>query len=69
MEREYIDLTDIELNNEIFSTKSNHEIVKERLLISVDEIEKLEELINNDLVKLKNYEDKYVKLINELNNR
>lgn len=65
----YSKLTDIELNNEILSTKTNHDIIKEKILVCIDEIEKFEEIINSDLKELRIYEDKYIKLINELNNR
>lgn len=65
----YSNLTDIELNNLILSTKTNHDIIKEKILVCVGEIEKFEEIINSDLKELRIYEDKYIKLINELNNR
>ena len=67
--KNYSELSMIELNNKIISIKSNHEIVKERILVEINEVEELEIKINDDLQKLRIYEDEYIKLIDELNNR
>lgn len=67
--KDYSELSMIELNNKIISTKTNHEIVKERILAEINEVEELEIKINDDLQKLRIYEDEYIKLIDELNNR
>lgn len=67
--KDYSELSMIELNNKIISTKANHEIVKERILVEINEVEELEIKINDDLQKLRIYEDEYIKLIDELNNR
>jgi len=67
--KDYSELSMIELNNKIISTKTNHEILKERILAEINEVEELEIKINDDLQKLRIYEDEYIKLIDELNNR
>lgn len=67
--KDYSELSMIELNNKIISIKTNHEIVKERILAEINEVDELEIKINDDLQKLRIYEDEYIKLIDELNNR
>lgn len=68
-EKEYSELSMIELTNLINQVKLKHDNIKENILAMVNQVEELENIINNDLIKLREFEDQYIKLIEELNNR
>jgi hypothetical protein len=68
-EKKYSELSMIELTNLINQVKTKHDSIKESILAMVSQVEELENMINNDLIKLREFEDQYIQLIEELNNR
>lgn len=69
MENKYKDITMIELNNLIQKTVENHNETKEKILKLLNDVEGLENEINSELILLRDLENNYIDLIEELNNR
>lgn len=65
----YNEMTLIELNKELNDLKSNHEEIKLNILSGLDQIKLIEENINENVDKLRENEDQYIIIIDEINSR
>ena len=61
--------TPTELLKFVNETEKEHIDLKEEIIIHTHEVEKLEKIINEKLNKLVQLEEKYIKLVEEINNR
>jgi len=65
----YKDMSLIELNKQLNDLKSDHDKVKSLILFDLDEIKLIEDKININVEKLRDNEDKYIIIIDEINSR
>lgn len=61
--KEYKDMTPIELNTLVNKVKENHDLVKFNIKDRLDQFEKLEVEINNEIKKLGKLEEQYVEIM------
>jgi len=67
--KNYSELSLTELNVLLNKVKTNHDTLKETVLGLISEYEKIEKKINLKFKEIKELEDSYVKIINEITNR
>jgi len=66
---DYKNKTTIELLKLINDLKSNYDILKQEIINYSIEIDEIEKIINEKIIKLTNFEKNYISLIEEFNKR
>lgn len=66
---DYKNKTTIELLKLINDLKSNYDILKQEIIDYSVEIDEIEKIINEKIIKLTNFEKNYISLIEEFNKR
>jgi len=66
---DYKNKTTIELLKLINDLKSNYDILKQEIINYSIEIDEIEKIINEKIIKLTNFEKNYIDLIEEFNKR